>query len=48
MKIADLIRDQALIPHIQTLAVHVMQQVPDNVDAIVHRWLGEREQYVQA
>lgn len=48
MKIADLIRDQALIPHIQQLAGHVMQQVPDNVDGIVHRWLGEREQYVQA
>ncbi|QYJ85880.1 ATP-dependent DNA helicase RecG [Shewanella mesophila] len=48
MKIADLIRDQALIPHIQKLAQHVMQQVPDNVDAIIMRWLGERQQYVQA
>jgi len=48
MKIADLIRDQALIPHIQKLAVHLMQQAPDNVDAIVHRWLGDREQFVQA
>ncbi len=48
MKIADLIRDQSLIPHIQKLAVHVMEQAPDNVDGIVQRWLGEREQYVQA
>ncbi|QYK01717.1 ATP-dependent DNA helicase RecG [Shewanella psychrotolerans] len=48
MKIADLIRDQALIPHIQKLAQHVMQQAPDNVDAIIMRWLGERQQYVQA
>ncbi|OEG73838.1 ATP-dependent DNA helicase RecG [Shewanella colwelliana] len=48
MKIADLIRDQALIPHIQKLAQHVMQQAPENVDLIVHRWLGQREQYVQA
>jgi ATP-dependent DNA helicase RecG len=48
MKIADLMRDQALIPHIQKLAVHVMQQAPDNVDGIVQRWLGDREQYVQA
>ncbi|WP_299795071.1 ATP-dependent DNA helicase RecG [uncultured Shewanella sp.] len=48
MKIADLIRDQALIPHIQKLAVHLMQQAPDNVDGIVQRWLGDREQFVQA
>lgn len=48
MKIADLVRDQALIPHIQKLAQHVMQEVPENVDAIVLRWLGERQQYVQA
>ncbi|WP_434939727.1 ATP-dependent DNA helicase RecG [Shewanella sp. HL-SH8] len=48
MKIADLIRDQHLIPSIQKLAVHVYQQVPDNVDLIIERWLGERQQYVQA
>ncbi|KFZ37709.1 ATP-dependent DNA helicase RecG [Shewanella mangrovi] len=48
MKVADLVRDQALIPHIQKLANHVMQQVPENVDAIIERWLGDRQQYVQA
>lgn len=48
MKIADLMRDQALIPHIQKLAQHVMAQSPDNVDNIITRWLGEREQFVQA
>ncbi|WP_110457597.1 ATP-dependent DNA helicase RecG [Shewanella algidipiscicola] len=48
MKIADLIRDQALIPAIQKLAQHVMQQAPENVDAIIMRWLGNRQQYVQA
>ncbi|WP_434953143.1 ATP-dependent DNA helicase RecG [Shewanella sp. HL-SH4] len=48
MKIADLMRDQHLIPSIQKLAVHVYQQVPDNVDLIIQRWLGERQQYVQA
>lgn len=48
MKIADLLRDQHLIPSIQKLAVHVYQQVPDNVDLIIERWLGERQQYVQA
>ncbi|WOT04929.1 ATP-dependent DNA helicase RecG [Shewanella youngdeokensis] len=48
MKIADLMRDQALIPHVQRLAPHIMQQVPDSVDAIIQRWLGDREQFVQA
>nr|MCH1932248.1 ATP-dependent DNA helicase RecG [Shewanella shenzhenensis] len=48
MRVADLVRDQALIPHIQKLAVHVMSQVPENVDAIIERWLGDRQQYVQA
>ncbi|WP_338590474.1 ATP-dependent DNA helicase RecG [Shewanella khirikhana] len=48
MKVADLVRDQALIPHIQKLARHLMSQAPDNVDAIIERWLGGREQYVQA
>ncbi len=48
MKIADLVRDQSLIPHIQKLALHVMQQAPENVDAIIKRWLGHTEQYVQA
>ncbi|VEE62425.1 ATP-dependent DNA helicase recG [Shewanella putrefaciens] len=48
LKIADLVRDQALIPHIQKLASHVMSQAPESVDAIIHRWLGHRQQYVQA
>jgi len=48
LKIADLVRDQALIPHIQKLANHVMLQAPERVDAIIHRWLGHRQQYVQA
>ncbi|MFS1425329.1 ATP-dependent DNA helicase RecG [Shewanella sp. 10N.286.51.B8] len=48
MKIADLVRDQYLIENTQKLAAHVMQQVPQNVDSIVQRWLGDRQQYVQA
>ncbi|NKF52171.1 ATP-dependent DNA helicase RecG [Shewanella sp. WXL01] len=48
LKIADLVRDQHLISGIQKLAVHVKQQAPENVDAIIHRWLGDREQFVQA
>ncbi|AZG33929.1 MAG: ATP-dependent DNA helicase RecG [Shewanella psychromarinicola] len=48
LKIADLLRDQHLIEPTQKLAVHVNQQVPQNVDAIIQRWIGDRQQYVQA
>ncbi|MCS6136345.1 ATP-dependent DNA helicase RecG [Shewanella baltica] len=48
LKIADLVRDQALIPHIQKLANHVMAQAPEKVDAIILRWLGHKQHYVQA
>ncbi|MGL4473835.1 MAG: ATP-dependent DNA helicase RecG [Shewanella sp.] len=48
LKVADLVRDQALIPHIQKLAQHVMQQAPEHVDAIITRWLGHRTQFIQA
>lgn len=48
LKIADLVRDQYLIPSIQKLAVHINQQVPENVAPIIQRWLGDRQQYVQA
>ncbi len=48
MKVADLSRDQALVPQVQQLAGHVLQQAPENVDAIIQRWLGDRDKYVQA
>ncbi|MGI2178128.1 ATP-dependent DNA helicase RecG [Shewanella frigidimarina] len=48
LKIADLIRDQHLIAPTQKLASHIYQQVPQNVDAIIQRWIGDRQQYVQA
>jgi ATP-dependent DNA helicase RecG len=48
LKIADLVRDQYLIPHIQKLAVHMMTHAPEKIDAIIARWLADRQQYVQA
>jgi len=48
LKIADLVRDQHLIEPTQKLAIHINQQVPQNVDAIIQRWLGDRQQYIQA
>lgn len=47
-KIADLLRDQYLIPEVQRIARHIHQQYPSNAKAIVERWLGERSEYVKA
>ncbi|AUI85052.1 ATP-dependent DNA helicase RecG [Vibrio azureus] len=47
-KIADLIRDQHLIPEVQRISRHIHQQYPDNAAAIIDRWLGERDMYSKA
>ncbi|RLV59359.1 ATP-dependent DNA helicase RecG [Parashewanella curva] len=48
MKVADLMRDQHLVPQVQNLAGHMVKQAPKNVDAIIARWLGNKDQYIQA
>ncbi|MCD9502649.1 ATP-dependent DNA helicase RecG [Photobacterium phosphoreum] len=47
-KVADLIRDQYLIPQVQKLARYIHDQYPDNATAIIDRWLGQRENYSNA
>ncbi|UJF19283.1 ATP-dependent DNA helicase RecG [Vibrio sp. SS-MA-C1-2] len=47
-KIADLIRDQHLIPEIQRLAHYLHESYPTNAKAIIHRWLGQRDVYSNA
>lgn len=47
-KIADLVRDQHLIPEVQRIARHLHDNYPDNAKAIVLRWLGERDIYSNA
>jgi len=47
-KIADLVRDQHLIPQVQKLARYIHEQYPNNAKAIVQRWLGQRENYSNA
>lgn len=45
LKIADLVRDQPLIPQVQKLARYLMDQYPSHVDPLIRRWLGLREHY---
>ncbi|GHA43719.1 ATP-dependent DNA helicase RecG [Photobacterium aphoticum] len=47
-KVADLVRDQHLIPQVQKLARYLHDHYPDNAKAIIDRWLGQRENYSNA
>lgn len=47
-KIADLVRDQRLIPEVQRIARHIHDNYPHNASAIIDRWLGERDVYSNA
>ncbi len=47
-KIADLIRDQSLIPQTQQLALKVMESYPELIKPLSKRWLGENGEYVHA
>ena len=48
LKIADLVRDAAIIPIIQQTAYLIWQNYPDNANALINRWLANREQYSNA
>ena len=43
-RIADLVRDQALVPQVQALADELLEDEA-LVQALIHRWLGERVNY---
>ena len=47
-KIADLVRDQRLVPEVQRIARHIHDNYPQNALAIINRWLGERDIYSKA
>ncbi|MBL4584467.1 MAG: ATP-dependent DNA helicase RecG [Pseudomonadales bacterium] len=44
-RIADLLRDQGLLPEVKKAAIELMQNQPERTDALISRWLGEAEQY---
>lgn len=47
-KIADLVRDQRLIPEVQRIARYIHDNYPSNAESIINRWLGERDVYSKA
>jgi len=48
LKIADLVRDAYLISDIQQKAYLLSKQYPDSAQALIHRWLGNKERYSNA
>lgn len=44
-RIANLLRDQQLIPKVQKAADTLLERYPEIVDPLVKRWLGEGERY---
>ncbi|MGB2078348.1 MAG: ATP-dependent DNA helicase RecG [Vibrio sp.] len=47
-KIADLMRDQYLIPEVQRLSRHIYDNYPQQAKAIIQRWLDDKNHYVNA
>jgi ATP-dependent DNA helicase RecG len=47
-KVADLLRDQAMIPEVQRVARHIHQRYPEHARALIERWLPERARYTNA
>ncbi|MCB1741480.1 MAG: ATP-dependent DNA helicase RecG [Gammaproteobacteria bacterium] len=48
LKVADLVRDAALLPAVNAAASRVMQDAPDCVEALIERWIGPAEVFVNA
>jgi len=47
-KIADLLRDQALVPYSLQLAQQLVAEHPEFIETLTARWLGEKQQYAHA
>ena len=45
LRIADLVRDQALVPRVQQAAATLLTDHPECVDPLVRRWLGEAHRF---
>ena len=46
-RIADVLRDQPLLPQVQRTARRLLREYPDQVDPLIRRWIGDALQYGQ-
>ncbi|WP_413739305.1 ATP-dependent DNA helicase RecG [Sodalis sp. RH21] len=47
-KVADLLRDQGMIPEVQRVARHIHEHYPDAAAGLIERWMPERVRYTNA
>ena len=47
-KIADIIRDQHLLPQLEPCVRHLVQNTPERIEFLIQRWVGTRENYANA
>lgn len=47
-KVADLIRDQHLLPIIDECASKLTSRTPENIEPLIERWIGSKENYANA
>ncbi len=47
LKVADLLRYQAMIPEIQRAALYIQQHYPRQAEALIERWLPDSTQYTR-
>lgn len=47
-KVADLLRDQNILPEVQRIARHLHQKYPEQAAALIERWLPEKRRYTNA
>lgn len=47
-KVADLVRDQHLLPLIDVSATKLAAKTPQNIEPLIDRWIGSKEEYVNA
>jgi ATP-dependent DNA helicase RecG len=45
LRVADLVRDAALLPAVQALARRLLGGAPEAVDLLIRRWIGESSHY---
>jgi ATP-dependent DNA helicase RecG len=45
LRVADLIRDQAMVPKAAHAASTIMEQFPQHIDALIGRWIGDNVHY---
>jgi ATP-dependent DNA helicase RecG len=47
-RIADVMRDQPMLPQVQHAAEQILERYPDSVEPLMRRWIADRERYIHA